>query len=293
MGIYSRVYRKLGKRGITESSNEINIDNFRAFLTELRAWEAQGLRLASNRTERVYLNRNVYIKKDDVRLTYIRERTEWLFGDIMLSKNGFIRNLFLKNNYTFPVDLLLKSKVCPDLTRIRATETDLQEALKGSSSIQYQNGRILLQRPYNLGDEPLDFQSDLIHVKMNLSQVPLELSRDRLKLGTLEWKSRYYKEKFGIASGELIPHDTKPICEAYMQTILWVYAYYLNGLPSWSWYYPYHYPPLVDDLHNVENSCFRKQFRSDSPISPSAQFLSVSPKNVVTQVTSDLPEKEI
>ena len=38
------------------------------------------------------------------------------------------------------------------------------------------------------------------------------------------------------------------ILNYYLYGLQFVYEYYFVNLPSWQWYYPYYYAPLVTDL---------------------------------------------
>jgi len=58
---------------------------------------------------------------------------------------------------------------------------------------------------------------------------------------------RYYEEKFHIKRSELGEFLFK-IRRSYLEGISWVYAYYYTGVPSWDWFYPFHYAPLAVDL---------------------------------------------
>ena len=56
--------------------------------------------------------------------------------------------------------------------------------------------------------------------------------------------------------------------------------YYYDGVPSWKWYFPFHYAPFASDLKNIErfqSSC--NDMDLSSPFSPVEQLLSVLPED--------------
>ena len=57
-----------------------------------------------------------------------------------------------------------------------------------------------------------------------------------------KWQTRYYELLF--------PENTSvlSICKSYLEGLEWVTQYYFHGKTHWNYYYPYHYPPLLEDL---------------------------------------------
>lgn len=53
-----------------------------------------------------------------------------------------------------------------------------------------------------------------------------------------------YHAKIGVKTQEEVMQQ----CHDYLKTLVWIYLYYTQGLPSWEWYYPYHHAPLMHDL---------------------------------------------
>lgn len=61
----------------------------------------------------------------------------------------------------------------------------------------------------------------------------------------------YYQSRFGItkiAHGHADPLFHKIILK-YIEGLDFYCRYYFKGLPSWNWYYPFHYTPLLADVH--------------------------------------------
>lgn len=87
------------------------------------------------------------------------------------------------------------------------------------------------------------------------------------------YKDNYRKEKFRINSPDYI----KYVSHSYLQTMLWVNLYYYNGVPSWDWYYPFHYGPFFSDLENHLSSFEFQNFELGKPHLPFEQLLSILP----------------
>lgn len=93
----------------------------------------------------------------------------------------------------------------------------------------------------------------------------------------VDWKGKYYKEKFHFDSstdeGKL---ETRKIAEAYIEGLQWVLFYYYRGCPSWSWYFPYHYAPRISDLIlGLDQSIV---FTKGTPFTPYQQLMAVLPE---------------
>ena len=86
-------------------------------------------------------------------------------------------------------------------------------------------------------------------------------------------------EKMDITSKQGIDK----LCEDYLKTLIWVFEYYVNGLPSWKWAFRYHYAPLMFDFHNyiiqLTDSEFNKiyTFKLEKASLPFEQLLSILP----------------
>ncbi|CAJ2654743.1 unnamed protein product [Trifolium pratense] len=99
---------------------------------------------------------------------------------------------------------------------------------------------------------------------------------DKIKLGTVGFKERYYKEKFSVEGSTNIELKRKEIMQKYTEGLLWVLQYYFSGVASWTWFYPYHYGPFASDLKGMGQ--VRVCFEKGVPFLPFDQLLSVLPQ---------------
>ncbi|XP_065842209.1 5'-3' exoribonuclease 1-like isoform X2 [Oscarella lobularis] len=126
-------------------------------------------------------------------------------------------------------------------------------------------------------EENEDDEIDVVNEKDDvLIQGLPDAFKDRGGLFASEFAQRkktYYREKLGfddVDSGAL-----KEQSKCYVVAIQWILHYYFNGVPSWSWFYPYHYAPFLSDIRNISN--FDIHFELGKPFKPFEQLLAVLP----------------
>jgi len=89
-------------------------------------------------------------------------------------------------------------------------------------------------------------------------------------------KEYYLKAHVHVEKDE----EVKKMCIAYLRDFAWIYLYYVQGLPAWNSYYPYHYAPLMEDLERVMKTIYSSDYTSftkGNPSIPFVQLLSVLP----------------
>jgi 5'-3' exonuclease len=77
---------------------------------------------------------------------------------------------------------------------------------------------------------------------VNIAALAAAAGRAPLRLGEKGWRERYYKDKLG---GDDSPAARRDMAAEYVRGLRWVAQYYFQGVPSWHWYYPYHYAPFA------------------------------------------------
>ena len=77
------------------------------------------------------------------------------------------------------------------------------------------------------------------------------VSVDKKNNHTLDFKGyrQSYYAKMGIdLKNPGYKKKIKELCHCYIKTLIWIFEYYIKGLPAWRWAYEYHYAPLMYDL---------------------------------------------
>jgi 5'-3' exoribonuclease 1 len=94
----------------------------------------------------------------------------------------------------------------------------------------------------------------------------------------LEFKQRYYGEKHGFAGGwDSNSEDMRKLREHYVEGLMWVMAYYYQGVPSWKWFFPHYYAPMASDMINLAAIASQVHFDLGKPFFPHQQLLAVLP----------------
>lgn len=61
----------------------------------------------------------------------------------------------------------------------------------------------------------------------------------------------------------------------YIKAIQWTLNYYYHGCCSWTWFYPFHYAPLISDIRNIQN--INLNFELGKPFLPIQHLMAVLP----------------
>jgi len=94
------------------------------------------------------------------------------------------------------------------------------------------------------------------------------------------YRQSYYRKTIG---NEWNDCSIEKMCHDYLKSFIWVLEYYVHGLPSWSWAYRWHYPPLMADFQKYLTDLTQVDFKRISSFNmgeaslPFVQLLSVLP----------------
>ena len=99
-------------------------------------------------------------------------------------------------------------------------------------------------------------------------------------LDLASYKREYYATKFDV--------DVQTVCEDYIEGLEWVLGYYVDGVPSWKWYYPYNYSPFISDVARAQ---YRKTYYGrTTPYDSLYQLLLVLPPRSMNLLPRPLDE---
>ena len=82
------------------------------------------------------------------------------------------------------------------------------------------------------------------------------------------WKKKYYSYFFNLDLynyEEFISYK-KLICKMYLKSLSYCLQYYLTGLPSWNWYYPFRISPMPSDIVYFMNDFMKNEKRKQNYI---------------------------
>lgn len=68
---------------------------------------------------------------------------------------------------------------------------------------------------------------------------------------------------------------------SYITGLCWIMQYYYKGVPSWKWYFPFHYAPFASDLKNIDRFESHISFNLNEPFAPVVCRFHTSNYNII------------
>ncbi|CAG8586736.1 6270_t:CDS:10, partial [Diversispora eburnea] len=146
------------------------------------------------------------------------------------------------------------------ITEEKTIETEeIQKSIESTESIvSVTNTQVETETSNSSNPTGVKRKSDSIDLEENTD------NEDPVRLWEPGFKERYYKDKFDI---ELSNHQFRAdLVKSYVEGICWVMQYYFQGVPSWKWYYPYHYSPFASDFTDIGD--IEIDFKLGEPFKP-------------------------
>lgn len=107
----------------------------------------------------------------------------------------------------------------------------------------------------------------------------------------VEDRDAYYISKFGWTTDDRqrFEANVRQCCAEFLRGMQWVMRYYTKGCPSWEWFYPFHYTPLLQDLA-LNCDSVNVEMKIGEPLHPVEQLLAVLPRQSVSALPEELHE---
>lgn len=126
-------------------------------------------------------------------------------------------------------------------------------------------------------DRSLDFPDTILRDCVNeiSKDVSSSSSGTFRKLDFNKYRKAYYEKKL---------HDCEPydVCHEYFKGMLFVLRYYVDEIPDFQWFYPFHKSPFFVDMYEcVEDFDGEMKFEKNEPLSSFEQLLAVMPPGSV------------
>lgn len=239
-------------------------------------------------------NQNMYILRENI---YDFVKCKYFVVDIQKLKNSIVKNIKWTNithefnnvhacwDFIF-ITFMLGNDFLPHSPSLEIPNSGLDLLMCEYSKCGTEHGHLVNN---NLTINSITFKKFLeklteteierLQIKANQRMTyPDKLLLSCMNEGNTEldferYRKLYYEKHFDKN------FEIRDVCKKYFQTLQFVILYYMNGMPDWQFFYPYHYSPLLIDLvENFEMFNPNQTFDIHHPLSPYEQLLSVLPK---------------
>lgn len=101
----------------------------------------------------------------------------------------------------------------------------------------------------------------------------LSYTTDGVLLNFDKYRKEYYEKKLKFED----ENEIKNLVKEYVDGLTFILKYYYNEIPTYNWFFPYHYAPLLKDIYNYLPKQLDIKFEFFPALSPLEQLLCVLP----------------
>ncbi|KAJ0728151.1 putative 5-3 exonuclease, 5'-3' exoribonuclease, xrn1, helical domain-containing protein [Helianthus annuus] len=165
-----------------------------------------------------------------------------------------------------------------------APEVNLKSTEHFLQALSSHENTILMKRSQKEKRKKRDFQDlhnqlkiverDIISAPNPNTEDGVELTIDEVKIHDSDMEYKHYTMKFDCESHDIDRIKRHAVLK-YTEGLCWFMHYYYQQVPSWQWFYPYHYAPLASDFCGLDK--LEINFTLDQPFKALDQLLAVLP----------------
>ncbi|XP_021972624.1 5'-3' exoribonuclease 4 isoform X1 [Helianthus annuus] len=166
-----------------------------------------------------------------------------------------------------------------------APEVNLKSTEHFLQALSSHENTILMKRSQKEKRKKRDFQDlhnqlkiverDIISAPNPNTEDGVELTIDEVKIHDSDMEYKHYTMKFDCESHDIDRIKRHAVLK-YTEGLCWfMHYYYYQQVPSWQWFYPYHYAPLASDFCGLDK--LEINFTLDQPFKALDQLLAVLP----------------
>ncbi|KAJ1923730.1 exonuclease II Exo2 [Tieghemiomyces parasiticus] len=157
-------------------------------------------------------------------------------------------------------------------------EAGLNLGLRVGVDAHAANRPITLQLPFGSREPPTEasFNDNMVQVFVKYQALLEDAKATVIKHVEPDYKAnkQYYKSKLNWEYAPGSP-EVRSMVHHYIKMLQWTLHYYYHGIVSWSYFYPYHYAPMLSDVRDLESLDLR--FDMGKPLLPFQQLMGVLP----------------
>lgn len=179
----------------------------------------------------------------------------------------------------------------PQVQKKAKNEQEVIEAIALSDLVSMDEANEFVFRSDGAGVKDLkdcaDFidtwDSEISYMDKKSEQVTLQQTKIDCAFEKDDWRTEWHANYSKCTTEKSLVDMT----DNFLQGMVWVLDYYMNGIRDWNWFYPYHYPPTLLDCFTFTPD-HQFSFSFTSPVKPTIQLLSVLPPESSTHLPPSL-----